>query len=194
MSRFACLLLILISCSSPPSEGPERAAHRKDSVSVTTVVDTADSRVPVEREQITVEKDDGGHAFRFSAARMPFDPGRHDMSRLRDCLVDDERLYGTDCDPPRYEFREMTLEIDGKAVPIPRKFYRQFFEPSLGYKDRTTGLDAFLSMNGESVFVLMNGGDGAGAYHVAWCFRQDGNHSKMVTYDEVYFEFLDDRE
>lgn len=195
MYRFACLLLMLISCSSPRSEEPGRTTQGVDSVPVTTAVDTTGSGVPVARENITIEKkDEGGHSFRFAAARMPFDAKRHDISRLReDCLIDGERMYGTDCDPPRTEFKDMRLEIDGGPVHIPRTLYGQFYDPHLGYDDQTTGIDAFLSMDGEAVFVLMNGGDGAGAYHVVWCFRRDGEHSKMVTYDEVYFRFLDDR-
>lgn len=187
----ACLLLILISCSSPQPEVLESAARDHDSLTVATVVDTNESRVPVEREQVTIErKDENGRGFKFSAARMPFDPKRHDISRLsEDCQIDGERMYGTDCDPPRYEFKEMTLEIDGRTVAIPRTAYQQFYEPSLGYDDGTAYPDAHISPDRQAVFVLMNGDD-AGAYSVIWSFRQDRKHSKMVTHDEVYFRFI----
>ena len=196
MYRCACLLLILISCSSPRPEEPERAARSDDSMTVARVADTTEPRRPVERDQVTIEnREANGRRFRFSASRMPFDPKRHDISRLREgCLIDGEQMYGTDCDPPRFEFKDMQLEIGGEPVPIPRKVYAQFFDPHLGEEGRANGIGAFLSMDGNAAFVLMNGGDGAGAYHVVWCLRRDGNHSKMVTHDEVYFRFLDDRE
>lgn len=189
MYRHAFLLVLLISCSNQRSEVEKRAAATIDTAPMRSISDTTDQRVCKLRDSVVIEKEDDGHRFRFAASQRVFDPERHDMSRIRDCLIDGERMYGTDCDPPRYELKNMTVEIDGKNLPIARSIYRQFFEPNLGYEDGTAYLDAYLSTDGEEVFVLMNGGDGAGAYGVVWCFRRDGRHSTMVEYDEVYFRF-----
>jgi hypothetical protein len=131
-----------------------------------------------------------GHKFTFAIVRDKFDTTKHDISKINDNKIDGKIIYGTDCSIPKTEIKYISIIIDNEEISIDPKLYKNFYNPNIGYVDGSKYVDAFFGSDYKSVFVLMNGSDGAGAYCVIWIFRKNGEHLYMLpTYDELYFNF-----
>jgi hypothetical protein len=90
-------------------------------------------------------------------------------------LLDGKVALGTDGGIPKIEIERMDLMFDGNTVTVPVILYRDVFEPSLIEKHFAIRLGD----DPASLFVFMNGSDGAGSYQLLWVFRRDGNHSRF---------------
>lgn len=85
-------------------------------------------------------------------------------------LVDGESPWGRDGGLPAVSF-SLTVSLDGQPVTIPREACRDLYEPGL----ETLVLLTPVKSKGQAV-ILMSNGDGAGAYCVAWAFK-DGKYA-----------------
>lgn len=138
-----------------------------------------------------VYRKDKGHWFRFFASERNFDRKQHDLSDVEQDIIDGHPAYGLAREAPQCEFDRFDLVIDGHAIAIPRDVYSHFYEPDFGYEDRTY-MVAFWGNDYQSVFVVMNGGDGIGSYSVIWHLRVDGRHSySLIPGGELFFDFMD---
>jgi hypothetical protein len=107
-------------------------------------------------------------------------------------IVDGIRVYGID-GPPPYDYdsymitriKTMSLEINHQSILIDKSMYSCFLDPNIGEQY----FAAYFSEDNRSVFVLLSGSGGAGAYNVIWCFSADGKCVMMhPTYDQLNFE------
>lgn len=146
---------------------------------------------PREIDSVTIVNEiEEGHKIIFTIVRDKFDTANHDISRLMENIIDGRLCHGTDGDVPQTEIKYISLNIDGKEIQIDPALYRDFYNPNLGYNDGSKYVDVFWGDDYQSVFMLMNGSDGAGSYSVVWVFRKNGKHIFMKpTYDELYFNF-----
>ena len=91
-------------------------------------------------------------------------------------MVDGHVALGAEGGTPAVEIESFRFILDGREVPVPRRLYSDCFNPSTDprYLALRFGQDA------GSVFVFMNGSDGAGVYDVVWVLRKDGRHSRWA--------------
>jgi hypothetical protein len=131
-------------------------------------------------EQATHTAKRGKHTATLVVRTKPFDPKAHKLQGARGSMVDKidgvENPIGTDYSIPTREFESVSLTIDGKKVDVPLKLFSDCFNPSItsNYMHMAFGDDT------ASVFLFMNGSDGAGSYQAIWCLRKDGRHSRYA--------------
>lgn len=134
----------------------------------------------------------GAESFRFEARRgrhratlvmrtKKFDPSRHSVKlkkvgELLVTTVDGRVALGTDGGTPFVEIESLRIFFDGREVRVPRRLYSDCFNPGTG--DRHVAVK--YGEDTRSVFVFMNGSDGAGVYDVVWVLRSDGRHSRWA--------------
>jgi hypothetical protein len=152
---------------------------------------TANAQQP-ELKSTVIEKSENGHSFVLKLAKKQFKGENHDLSRIRDNIVDGKEIFGVDGSVPREEFSTFSLFIDGTVVPIPANIFSHFYDPNFGYERSSKYVDAFWGNDYECVFVYMNGSDGAGGYSVTWVLRKNGEHSySLIPIYDMYFDFND---
>jgi hypothetical protein len=111
-----------------------------------------------------------------------FDASKHKVQMVKEgdlhvMKIDGRTAYGTDGGTPDVEIESLRLLLNGREVPVPRRLYADCFNPGHG-DDR---LVVKFGDDAQSVFVFMNGSDGAGVYDVVWVLRRDGRHSRFAT-------------
>jgi hypothetical protein len=146
-------------------------------------------------DSITISNNDQeGYSFKFTMVIEKFDSAIHDISRVRDNIIDGNYVYGTDGSIPQKEIKTFSCIINGKQIPVKPEFYNRLYNPAIGYENSTLYLTAFWGSDYKSIFVFMNGGDGAGSYTAVWSLRADGKHTfmKPAYSDELYFDFHND--
>ena len=147
---------------------------------------------PIQLKSTTIEKSENGHSFVLKLAKKPFEIEHHDLSRIKDNIVDGREIYGVDGSIPREEFSTFSLSIDGTDVSIPANIFNRFYDPTFGYQGSSKYVDAFWGNDYDCVFVYMNGSDGAGGYSVTWVLKKNGQHTySLIPLYDVYFEFND---
>jgi hypothetical protein len=142
----------------------------------------------------TIEKSEAGHTFKLQFSKRPFKPGLHDLSKYKVNIIDGKEVFGIDGSVPREEFSEFSFWLDSVRIPVHEEIYKIFYDPDFGYLEGGKYIDAFWGNNYESVFVYMNGSDGAGGYSVTWLLQKNGQHtySLIPTY-EMFFKFNDSK-
>ena len=128
----------------------------------------------------------GNHFARLILTSGKFTPSRHRIVRLNGCVVIDGRApIGTDWGLPKVEIATMRLFLDGRKIHIPRRLYSDCYSPPF-FKEyqRRDIMKNYLALkfsdDGNSLFVFLAGGDGAGVYDAIWLFRKDGHHARFT--------------
>jgi hypothetical protein len=123
----------------------------------------------------------GAHKATLILKTKAFDDSKHRVKMRRvgessATMVDGRKALGTDGSVPTVEIESLRLILNGKEVPVPRRLYSDCFNPST---DPSTFVLKF-GQDTQSVFVFMQGSDGAGVYDVVWVLRRDGRHSRWA--------------
>lgn len=138
-----------------------------------------------------INKEDNGHSFSLTISKKLFDAKDHDLSKIQFNTIDNDTAFGIDGSLPKYELSEITLNIDDKYILIPEDFYKRFYNPSLEYNPDNKNIDAFFNNDYQTVILLMNASDGAGAYPLVLLLNKNGNHSFIkMSMEDIYFNFL----
>ena len=138
-----------------------------------------------------INKEDNGHSFSFSISKKLFNTNEHDLSKIQFNTLDNDTVFGIDGSLPKYEISEITLKIDDKNILITKDFYKRFYNPSLAYDSNFKNIDAFFNNNYETVIVLMNASDGAGAYPLIMLLNKNEHHTFIkMSMEDIYFNFL----
>ena len=115
------------------------------------------------------------HTVRVVIINAPFDSSRHKVVHDKNigALVDGRLAYGAE-GVPRTQIKSIALYFDGRHVNVTRWLYSDCYDPDLEpeYVKLRFGRDL------QTVFVTMDGSDGAGAYIVVWHFRRNGRHTR----------------
>ena len=83
--------------------------------------------------------------------------------------------------PKLTEVRSVTVTVDGRRWPVPRRLYFDLLDPDFG----SIYEFARLSRSGQQIMFDMAGSDGGGSYRATWLLRRHGPPKrKMVQYDE----------
>src|SRR5262249_31398945 len=90
--------------------------------------------------------------------------------------VDGRRAWGTDGNNPNIEIDSMILVLDGKELTVPKKLFKDCYEPNLDHRS----LKMRFGSEFKSVIVSMSGSDGAGGYEVVWRLASNEHHSRSV--------------
>jgi hypothetical protein len=116
------------------------------------------------------------HNVRLVITNAPFDPSKHKVGhdqRTGENLIDGRVAYGAEA-IPRTQIKSIALYFDGQRINIAHPLYADCFNPNLEleYVKLRFGRDL------QTVFVTMDGADGAGAYIVVWALRRNGRHTR----------------
>jgi len=123
-------------------------------------------------------KNHAGHSAVLKIQTKQFHSSEHRISQdaQYQTRVDSRLAWRTDGNVPNIEIVSMTLVIDGRELSIPKKLFKDCFEPNLDNR--------FLKMRFgpqfKTVIVAMNGSDGAGGYEVVWRLAPNGRHSRSI--------------
>ncbi len=76
---------------------------------------------------------------------------------------------------PRTQIKSIVWYFDGRRVNVPRWLYSDCYNPNLEpeYVKLRFGRDL------QTIFITMDGADGAGAYIVVWKLRRNGRHTRF---------------
>jgi hypothetical protein len=110
-----------------------------------------------------------------------FDRSSHKVAIVKEgdshvTKIDGRTALGTDASIPYLEIEHMKLYFGGKEIPVSRKMYADCFDPHV----ESDGLLLKFGEDPESLFVFMQGSDGAGVYDVIWVLRKDGRHTRLA--------------
>jgi hypothetical protein len=127
------------------------------------------------------EERSGRHRATLILKTKDFDSSKHrvrlgKVGELLVTRVDGRVALGTDGGMPAVEIESFRFFFDGREVPVPRRLYSDCFNPST----QAGGLALKFGQDAQSVFVFMQGSDGAGVYDVVWVLRRDGRHSRWA--------------
>lgn len=141
-------------------------------------------QIPISRfgeNKITFKTDQTfKNKFEITIKARPFEPQKHTMEKHKGWYlykIDNDAFLGTDGTTPKTEIESIELEINEKIIPFPKEAYQDLYEPNFcKYFSQDGGaeicyIDALLSKDYEYLFLLMEGGEGAGVYEVIWIFR-----------------------
>ena len=188
MNKFIFLsiiwVLFLTSCRQSKNEDAEPKEDALPDPEVEYLEENlSEDKSPL--DSITIEKSENGNDFSFTIVLEYFDTTSHDISNIREGLIDGKDFWGTDGDVPAKQIKKFLLKINNERINIDPDIYKNFYNPRID----PTSMGAFWGNNYESVFVFMNGSDGAGAYSVVWSLQKNGSPSYSVNYDYLYFQF-----
>ena len=98
-----------------------------------------------------------------------FDKSKHSFKyhkEYRDIIekIDGKPFWGTDSEMPKREYKSIEVKIRGKQVSIPQSAYSDLYEPNL-YTDLNF---VYYDKDSNTLYIVANNGDGAGAYMVCW--------------------------
>jgi len=109
-------------------------------------------------------------------------------------LIDGCFPLGTDGNLPQIEIESINLEWNGEIIQIPKKFYKDCFEPAFSEKRMKIFFDDFNC----NILVFMQGSENAGSYQVLWVFNKDQKHMRFSghcsdcwMFDETFFEDIE---
>jgi len=78
--------------------------------------------------------------------------------------IDGKPFWGTDGNMPKEEYKSIEVNIHGKQVSIPKSAYSDLYAPN-SYTDFHS---AHYDKDSDTLYIVANNGDGAGAYMVCW--------------------------
>ena len=78
--------------------------------------------------------------------------------------IDGKTFFGTDGNMPKEAYKSIEVKIRGKQVSIPQSAYSDLYEPNL-YTDLNF---VYYDKDSDTLYIVANNGDGAGAYMVCW--------------------------
>ena len=118
------------------------------------------------------------HNVRVVITNAPFDPSKHKVGydqRTGENLMDGRVAYGAEA-VPRTQIKSIEFYFDGRRIKVPRWLYADCYNPNLEpeFVKLRFGRDL------QTVFVTMDGADGAGAYIVVWALRRNGRDTRTV--------------
>jgi hypothetical protein len=128
----------------------------------------------------------GREKVRITLKRGRFDPAGHRFQRGESgrVLVDGVRAVGTDSFSPQQHLSEFRVEWNGRKIPISPKMFEFVFQPSLEEKRGSFDSDGSVfvlgSEAGNSVLLLISGGDGAGSFNSWWIITKGGHVDRFV--------------
>lgn len=115
------------------------------------------------------------HSVRVVIINAPFDPSKHKVGYDKNLgnLVDGRVAYGAES-VPRTQIKSILVYFNGKRVNVSHRLYADCYNPNLepDYVKLRFGRDL------KTVFVTMDGADGAGAYTVVWALRRNHRHTR----------------
>jgi hypothetical protein len=131
-----------------------------------------------------------GHTAKVVFKVSTFEPSSHKIEGLNPCndfravRIDGRQPLGAGiCHLPGREIRSMKIYFDKDEIEIPNELYSDCYEPTFPRLD--SRIEDYLAVrigdDMKSIFVFMNGGDGASHYQVLWVLRPDGKHSRFST-------------
>ncbi len=110
----------------------------------------------------------GGHQVTLNAKSIPFNHSSHSGEK---------DFIGTDGGKPSTEFDFIKVSLDGKEIPINKKWYQDLYNPNLTKESFKIALGDDL----KTVWAYMSGSDAAGHYDVIWVFPVIGPPSRIVS-------------
>lgn len=116
------------------------------------------------------------HIVRVVITNALFDSSKHKVGydqRTGKNVIDGRNAYGAEA-IPRTQIKSIEFYFDGRKIKVPRWLYADCYNPNLEpeYVKLRFGRDL------QTVFVTMDGADGAGAYIVVWTLRRNGRHTR----------------
>ena len=110
-----------------------------------------------------------GKEIQVTLATEKFDKDKHSFKyhkEYRDVIekIDGKPFWGTDGNMPKKEYKSIEVKIGGKQVSIPQSAYSDLYEPNL-YTDLNF---VYYDKDSDTLYIVANNGDGAGAYMVCW--------------------------
>ncbi|KXK57914.1 MAG: hypothetical protein UZ07_CHB004000126 [Chlorobi bacterium OLB7] len=124
-----------------------------------------------------------GNRYVVRIIKKKFHPKQHRITR--DSVgwvtrIDGQTFWGTDGGLPRDEIKKIQVFINGRAIAIPNRAWKPYYEPSLYIPDSTSSffyVSAYESRNEQYCYLYMLNSDGAGAYEVKFIF----DHHQYIT-------------
>ena len=110
-----------------------------------------------------------GKGISVTLIKQPFDKTKHkitkkDLGGYDQLIIDGKEIYGGDDSLPQDHYKNITVTINGKNVPIPKSAYDDLYEIGL-YTDNNF---AYYDKEDDILYIIAHNGDGANAYEVCW--------------------------
>ena len=110
-----------------------------------------------------------GKGISVTLTKQPFDKTKHkitkkDLGGYDQLIIDGKEIYGGDDSLPQDHYKNITVTINGKNVPIPKSAYDDLYEIGL-YTDNNF---AYYDKEDDILYIIAYNGDGANAYKVCW--------------------------
>lgn len=110
----------------------------------------------------------GGHKVVVKAKSVPFDAKAAGAKK---------EYIGTDGGKPTTQFESILVSLDGKEIPVNKKWYEDLYNPNITPETFKVALGDDL----KTVWAYMSGSDAAGSYGVLWVFPVIGPPSRLVS-------------
>ena len=110
-----------------------------------------------------------GKGISVTLIKQPFDKTKHkitkkDLGGYDQLIIDGKEIYGGDDSLPQDHYKNITVTINGKNVPIPKSAYDDLYE--IGIWD--TNNFAYYDKEDDILYIIAYNGDGTNAYKVCW--------------------------
>ena len=110
-----------------------------------------------------------GKDIRVTLTSQKFDKSKHSFVYYKEPhhsieKIDGKPFWGTDGNMPKEAYKSIEVKIRGKQVSIPQSAYSDLYEPNL-YTDLNF---VYYDKDSDTLYIVANNGDGAGAYMVCW--------------------------
>ena len=110
-----------------------------------------------------------GKGISVTLIKQPFDKTKHkitkkDLGGYDQLIIDGKEIYGGDDSLPQDHYKNITVTINGKNVPIPKSAYDDLYE--IGIWD--TNNFAYYDEEDDILYIIAHNGDGYLAYEVCW--------------------------
>lgn len=117
--------------------------------------------------------------YHIEIEKRTFNNVNHTYTKHKDWYVyqiDGKPFLGTDGLIPTEEIKHIKVKYNGNIVSIPKDAYSDLYEPNICSRnleelDTYCYIHPYLTKDGEHLFLLMEGSNGAGVYEVIWVFR-----------------------
>lgn len=119
-------------------------------------------------EQMILTSTKGGHKVSVSVKSIPFNKAKHSGEK---------NFVGSDGGTPATEFESIKVSLDGKEIPLNKKWYEDLYNPNVNKENFKIALGDDL----KTVWAYMSGSDAAGSYGVLWVFPLIGPPSRIVS-------------
>ncbi|MCF3107445.1 hypothetical protein LL912_01505 [Niabella sp. CC-SYL272] len=115
------------------------------------------------------------HQLQVVICKQPFLPAAHRVTRKNQVrsAIDDRHIWGTDGGIPAEEIRCIVIYKNGREWKLPASAFRSLYQPDLNRSAVYLG-------QGNYIYIVMAGGDGSGAYHALWIWKNNALVSTSV--------------